>query len=104
MMRSSFRAAALAAAFLVCVLGPALVPGGTVEGAAKKAKKANVPLSQEGVDSLPDWENDAKMKKELKCNGASAPGVVMARIRACARMSRVSLHCRLVRSTILRPR
>jgi hypothetical protein len=60
-------------ALLVLLVGPAVTPGGLAEGAEKKPlrkKKQGVAMSEEVETSLPDWEDDPELKRELKCNGA----------------------------------
>ena len=71
---SSVRAATLAVALLVLLVGPSLTPGGMAEGAKKKKpkpKKEGIPMSEAVEESLPGWEDDPKTRRELKCNGAS---------------------------------
>ena len=72
---SSFRTTNLVVVLLVLLVGPALTPGGLAEGAKKKPKrkKEGVPMSNDVEESLPEWEDDPKTRRELKCNGTSGP-------------------------------
>lgn len=71
----SFCAAGLAVALLVLLVGPALTPVGLAEGAVEKLKekKKSIPMSEEVEDTLPNWEDDTELKRDIKCNGASSP-------------------------------
>ena len=58
---------------MALLVGPAVTPGGMAEGDDKTTSRKHAPLPADVETSLPDWEEDPKLTRELKCNGAFTP-------------------------------